>query len=440
LLRILLSVVALSAVLLLVVVAAVPHLTPMAGAIEQIARGLFGSIFYETPILLMTFVALQALGAFGNAYLRGKQQFKQVSQLAASAMVLQIAGVCILGSLYGPAGAIVGYALGPLLPAASALSRLSLRRRPAAALRRRVRRYSGFAWASNVANTFVWARMEIFFLSYFWGDATVGILAVAMSLASLATQPPLLMTSGVLSLLAEQQGRGDQAAMQSAYSTGTTLVAALVLPASFGMAALSPAIVPLVYGAGFAAAVPVAAILVSVAGIAAANSMATNLVYALERSDFVFYTSALGGLISVAAGLVLVPEWGVMGAAIGRCLVQLILVALGAWFVWRRLGFHFSMRSLCCIAFASCCSAAVAGAIILSFTSPLSLAVAVPTAAACYLLLLAGTGAFSQHELAMMSRTARALPRPFAGFGLRLVAFLVAYPRYQVIPGWPRSR
>ncbi|HEU5275089.1 MAG TPA: lipopolysaccharide biosynthesis protein [Xanthobacteraceae bacterium] len=422
LMRALTLVAAVSATALLLVILLIRAAAPADGTAAQIANGLFGSVFYAQPVLLAGYAAVQVVGAFGYAYLRGRQQFDLAAHLAWIALALQLVGVGIGSLLYGAAGAVVGYAAGQLVPAVVVLVRLSRSGAPKGAIPARIRRYSAFAWAANIANTFVWARIEMFFLAYFWGDASVGLLAVTLSLANLATQPPLLMTSGVLTLLSEQSGRRDRAGIQTAYAGGTTMLAALVLPAAFCMAAITPVLLPMLYGQEFAPAVPAAAILVCVAGIGVANSMATNLVYALERSDFVFYTSAVGGVLAISAALVLVPRWGLMGAVVGRAAVQLAMVAAGVSFVWYRLGFHASIRSLTRIVIASSLSAAVAWLAIACVPAPLSLALALVGGGLTYLVLLVVLQAFSRDELDLMAHVVRTLPPSIGGAAARILS------------------
>jgi O-antigen/teichoic acid export membrane protein len=413
---------ALAATTLVVANLAIRSAAPAGSGAEQIAQGMFGSVFYRLPLLLAAYTALQAIGAFGYAYLRGKQQFDLAARLTWLSVLLQLSAVAVGSVFFGPAGAVCGYAAGQIVPALAATALISGSVRSKRRVPRRVCRYSTFAWAANVANTFVWARIEMFILAYFWGDVSVGMLAVALALANLATQPPLLMTTGVLSLLSEQSGRRDLAGIQTVYSGGTTLLAALVLPASFCMAAIMPVLLPLVYGQEFAPAIPAGAIIVCVAGIGVANSMATNLVYALERSDFVFYTSAAGGVFALFAGLLLVPRWGLMGAALGRATVQLGLVTVGSLFVWHRLGFRVSVPSLMRILVASALGAAVAALAVNCVPGPVSLALALAGFAGTYLAVLAALRAFSRQELELMSQAVRVLPRPFGGYGARLVS------------------
>jgi len=391
-------------------------------ASEALVRGLFGSLFYGLPALLACFVALQALCAFGYSYFRGKQQFDRVAKLAVLSAALQIVGV-LAGSVYfGAAGAVGGYLAGLIVPAIMAAKLLTGEKDVEPSLSRRVRRYSAYAWAANVANAFVWSRIEIFFLALFWGESTVGLFAVALSLTNLATQPPLLMTTGVLSLLSEKTGRRDTDGIEKAYSSGTTLLAALVLPASFGMAAIMPALLPLIYGGDFAPAIPAASIMVCAAGISVANVMATTLVYALERSDFVFYTSLLGALLAILGGVLLVPTFGLMGAAIARATIQLLMVGLGSWFVWQRLGYQFSITSLNRVLLAALISAAAAALAVRVITAPVCLLVAIPAAVVTYLLALTVLRALSPRDVKILEDAVATLPAPFSSIGMRLAS------------------
>jgi O-antigen/teichoic acid export membrane protein len=393
-----------------------------ASGAERVVRTLFGSIFYALPGLLACYVVLQVLSAFGYSYLRGKQQFDRVAWLAVLSAALQI--VCVTGgSLYfGAAGAVGGYLAGLIVPAITASKVLIGGTKVEPDLAKRVRRYSAYAWAANIANAFVWARIEIFFLAYFWGDSTVGMFAVALALTNLATQPPLLMTSGVLSLLSEKSGRRDTDGIETAYSSGTTLLAALVLPASFGMAAIMPALLPLLYGNDFSAAIPAASIMVCAAGISVANIMATNLVYALERSDFVFYTSLLGALFAILCGLLLVPTFGLMGGAMARATIQLLMVAIGSWFVWHRLGYRLSIPSLARVLAASLISAAVAALAVRIMPAPVCLLIAIPAGVLTYLLALAVLRALPARDVKILADAVRTFLPLFSGLRIRFAS------------------
>jgi O-antigen/teichoic acid export membrane protein len=364
--------------------------------------------------LVGLYVATQVFSTYVYCYLRGRQCFGNVFRLAGLSLVVQIAGVAAGGFIWGVSGAIAGYVAGQILPAVGAF-RLMARTGPLEdALLSRVRHYARYAWAANIASVFVWSRVEIFFLQRYAGSHDVGIFAAALALSNLATQGPVLLTTGVLPLLAEQRGRGDHQAMQAANETGTRLLAALVFPACFGTAAIMPVLVPLIYGSSFMGTIVAATILVSAAAFSAITAVGSNLVYAMERSDFVFVCSTIGAVLAILSGFVLVPQFGLMGAVVSRIVIQTLMVAIGTWFVITRLKYSMPIASLCRLLCAAVISAGIARFMIAWFTHPLILMVAIPTAAAAYVVALRGLGGLSASDLVLLGHLSDALPAPAA--------------------------
>ena len=62
---------------------------------------------------------------------------------------------------------------------------------------RRTIRYARFAGAAAVANSFVWSRIEIFFLDRYWGREEIAFFSIALMLSSMASQGPALLTGAL---------------------------------------------------------------------------------------------------------------------------------------------------------------------------------------------------------------------------------------------------
>lgn len=327
---------------------------------------------------------LQALTGFTFGELRGMQRFDRLAALTVVSLACQLAGVG-LGSVYfGATGAIAGYCAGSAAPAV-----LSLRHaRPAGTavpeLRARVRRYALYAWAGALSGTFVWSRAELFFLERSTGNAATGLFTVAVTLANLAAQGPMLLTAGLLPYFATNYGRGAVTEMRAAYATATRVLAFLVLPTCFGMAALLPTALPLIYGEAFAGAVPAATVLVLASGIGATASVGTTLVMAMDRSDFLFVSGLVSAALAIAAGLTVIPAFGLMGAAWSRAVIQVAAVAMGGGFVFWRLRFPLPLRDLARLLVAAGICAAAARGVLLVFHGVASLGLAIAAGAASY--------------------------------------------------------
>lgn len=267
------------------------------------------------------------------------------------------------------------------------------------------------------------------FLERSWGLEAVGLFTTALALSSLATQGPLMLTTAILPVLSEQQGRGEFEAMHETSAMATRLLALLVIPCCLGMAALMPLVLPLIYGSAFAPAIPAAIILVCAAAVSATSVVGTNLVLAMERNDFVLISSLVGAGFAVVAGLMLIPTFGVLGAATTRALIQMFLVVLGSWFITRRLHcpIPFGALARICLAATACALAAAICVRIIGNAAAILPAIAV--AAIVYLVALRLFRAVPPGDLAVLKGVADMLPPPLCLIGRRLLSLLASETR-----------
>lgn len=375
-------------------------------------------------ILMAIFVCAGALGLFAQYYLRGLQDFGKLARICGAQLAIQVLCVALGSLFFGVEGAVGGYVAGLIIPAVYALCLVPHAAPVETALWLRVRRYAVYAWAANIANAFVWARIEVFFLQLYWDNKAVGLFTVALTLTNLAAQGPTLLTTAVLSVLAEKRGKNDTESIRRIFCTGTRMVAVLVFPACFGAAAVMPILIPLIFGPSFAPAIPAAVLLVCVSGLAVSTVIVTNLINVLERNDFLFSNSLFGAVCAVVMGFILVPRLGLMGAAAARAMIQLLMIASGCWFVTRRLGFAFPLNTLGRVLAASTASATTAALCVFVSRSPACLLVAIPAAGAVYLLALRAFNALPVSDLALLIAVSRSLPKPLDVIAQRIVGFV----------------
>ena len=116
-------------------------------------------------ILMAIFVCAGVLGLFAQYYLRGLQDFGS-ARICGAQLTIQVVCVMLGSLLFGVEGAVGGYVAGLIIPAAYALCLVRYAAPVETVLWLRVRRYAVYAWAANIANAFVWARIEVFFCNY----------------------------------------------------------------------------------------------------------------------------------------------------------------------------------------------------------------------------------------------------------------------------------
>ncbi|ACL55893.1 flippase [Methylobacterium nodulans] len=301
----------------------------------------------------------QAFSNFTVGYFQGSQRFDIAAKLAVYTAAVRLTATTIGCYWLGATGALLGYVVGLAIsaPIPFAVSRYGGTLSPD--LRRRVRRYSLFAWASTLASALIVARPEVAILNYFHGKEAVGLYSTAFTLANLAIQGPLLLTAGLVPYFSEHAGTGERPLLEKMMSSGTRLMAFMILPMAFGTAALAPELVPLLFGKAFGEAADPAVILIASSCLGGNSMLFAGLIIGMERSDFSFYLNLSGAALTLLIGFLLIPHLGTVGAAFGRALVQLYLFVLSAWFVLRRLSYpipfaHLSRLLLAAIGCAVC--------------------------------------------------------------------------------------
>jgi len=339
-------------------------------------------------LLVILLYVIQSLASFGLGYLVGQQQFRNFAAVSLISNLLQVSLVIVAGLKWGVNGVLFGFIVGGL-PFALLCLRLGIGKPGLPVqLQNRLFKFTVFSWASTLASELVWARLEMAFLGHFWGSGAVGLYSVGFTLASLATQGPLLLTGGLLPYFADAISGNQLDRAKIRLQTAMRLVAFFVLPMCFGMAALIPELLPLLYGNSFAAGSTAAMILVSSAGLGANVVVPLAFINGMERSDFLFAVNITGAVLSLALGLILVASLGIEGAALARASVLIFVLAASLWFLRCRLGCRPPLAQLSLLFVSALASACVAGLVASQVPGLLGFLISVPAAALVYVLLV----------------------------------------------------
>ena len=269
-------------------------------------------------------------------YLRGEQRFGELASLSAVSALIKLVVIALGAWLFGIPGAIAGYVAGNLLPA-SRMSRL-LRVKPTVSpkLRREVASFALASWVTAVIGGLVFGRTEIVFLEHYTGLVAVGLFTAAATIVEMAVQLPPLVLSALLPRFSEQFGHGAHDSMQRLYRTMTALVGMVIVPICLCLAAIAPALVPVLFGTEFADAVPVAAVLLIAAAISSLGVTTAYLLQSMGKTGLLLVSNGLGLVGTIALGFLLVPRFGLIGAAWSRGVVQVSVVLIETWYVTRR--------------------------------------------------------------------------------------------------------
>ncbi|MCV7055883.1 lipopolysaccharide biosynthesis protein [Mycolicibacterium gilvum] len=321
-------------------------------------------------------------------YLRGEQRFGELARLSAVSALIKLVVITAGAWFFGIPGALAGYVAGNLLPAARIGRLLRIKPKVSPSLRQEVTRFALTSWATAVLGGLVFGRTEVLFLEHYTGLEAVGFFAAAVTVAEMAVQLPPLLLSALLPRFSEQHGLGAREDMHRLYRTMTALIAMVIVPLCLGLAALAPVLVPLLFGSAFENSVPVASVLLIAAAISSLGVTTFYLLQSIGKTGFLLMSNGIGLLGTLALGFLLVPRFGLMGAAWSRGIVQVTVVLIETFYVTRRLNVSPPYRALAAIALAAVAQAGVAYGIVLGWGGIASLWIAIPAAVLTFLVAI----------------------------------------------------
>jgi O-antigen/teichoic acid export membrane protein len=354
-------------------------------------------------VLLVASIVAQSLSTLYSAYLKGKQRFDLLARLSLGTSLVQVAGVGAGAWVGGVEGALVGYLIPALVGAFLAVPLIRFGRVPRD-LRRKVFSFSAASWCAGVIGGLVWSRSEILFLEAYSGLEAVGHFAAAATLTGVATTLPGLLTSALLPYFSEQHTRDARDRMSTAYRTMTLIVSLLGLPACFGVAAIAPVLVPLLLGPDFADAVPATQILLIPAAFGLIAATTPNLIYGVGKSQVLLYTNLFGLVATIALGFLVIPSFGLIGAAWARAAVHVSILAAETWYVTSRLGFAPPWRPLGAVAIAASICGLAAHLAVVWIGGPLALFVAIPVGVLLFGIAVRAMGVVAMFEPELLQR------------------------------------
>jgi O-antigen/teichoic acid export membrane protein len=322
------------------------------------------------------------------SYLRGEQRFGEFAKLSASSALMKVVVMGLGAWLFGVAGAVAGYVAAYVVPASGLYQLLHKKPIVGPDLRRQVMSFALASWSAAMIGVLVFGRTEIVFLEHYAGIGAAGLFAAAATLTDMALQLAPLVVSALLPYFSQQQGLGARDHIARLYRTVTGVLALAVAPLCIGIAAIATVLVPLLFGTAFADAIPVASVLLVAAAVSSLGVVTAYLIYSTGKTGFLLFSNALGLVGTIGLGFLLIPHFGLMGAAWSRAVVQVSVVAIETWYVTRKLGFAPPYRALGAIALAAGIQGAVAYAITTGLGGVTSLVLAIPAAVTVFVVAL----------------------------------------------------
>lgn len=179
---------------------------------------------------------------------------------------------------------------------------------------------------------------SIFFLGWLQSSEAVGIYRVAQRGSELIMFGLLAVNAVIAPKLANSYARRDWPALQATITHGSRLVILYALPVAVFLIALGPVLLPLVFGVGFSASYVSLVVLALGQLFNAAVGGVGLILNMLHQERQTLRGLCCGTAASLVLHLLLVPLWGVTGAALASSLSLVVWNLLLAVAIYRLFG------------------------------------------------------------------------------------------------------
>lgn len=283
-------------------------------------------------------MALVAAALFGtstllswlNSVSSGRSGLKPQS-IAAIVSVTVVVGGTLVAAALGVMSPLLVIALGALGQLAGVFTLYAIEGRAIASLRpsraalSKMLPYSLGAYAVNTT-AYLHLRQDVLLIGWMLEPAAVGIYSVAVSLAEVVRYLPSVVGAAVFSRVSQAgAGRGGEVSMRVSRLTVAAVVALGVLVALVG-----PSLIDLLFGARFADAS--ALLLLLLPGVVAMGAAEPAGGYLFAHGIVYWRLSVVAVIVNAALNILVIPVWGLTGAAIASSLTYgLFGIAIVIW-------------------------------------------------------------------------------------------------------------
>lgn len=175
----------------------------------------------------------------------------------------------------------------------------------------------------------VFQKMDLIMIRHYLGEVQVGIYSAASNYMMLFSLAPMVLSESLGPKIFRRRGEGVSAVKQK-FVSGVMVFGCVM---SFVMASTGLFLIPLLYGDEYSSSVAVNSILSFSPFLMAAGSAAGQLIVCDKTQGKAYWKSVWACLVNFVLNVLLIPVWGVQGAAVATVVGFLVANIVGHWFV-----------------------------------------------------------------------------------------------------------
>lgn len=206
-----------------------------------------------------------------------------------------------------------------------------------------IRPYAANVWLTSIVASLVWGRGEISLVKGQLGESAVGYYSVGLTLSGLISRAMGLLTGALWPQIARAWDNGEREELLRFSSLVTNLLM-LVAGVSAGFViCFAPYIVTLLFGEAFLRSSELVLIL-ALGALGLTSGCAHLVIQAATNGKFARDVTIAAGVALFGTAFVLIPEFGMEGAAAARSVIQIGVAGLTLAWLGKVLGHSVDTR------------------------------------------------------------------------------------------------
>jgi O-antigen/teichoic acid export membrane protein len=170
-------------------------------------------------------------------------------------------------------------------------------------------------------------NIAVLMLSLISGERAVGIYSAGYTLVLALLLASEGYANGALPLLSRLYAESQQTKLSLFYRKSVQIMWALALPLTISLIQLSPFFIQKIYTPSYAETVSVLQILSLIVLLTLFTAPHACIILAARKQSLMVWANLISIIVSILAGILLMPKFGALGASIARVIATLVLAA-----------------------------------------------------------------------------------------------------------------
>jgi len=182
-----------------------------------------------------------------------------------------------------------------------------------------IRELWSFSWPLAVGSSFflLLSNVDVLMIGYFMDPRSVGLYRAIQPLRQITTFVLASFTFLFLPLATQYYDNGELDALDQFYTISTKWVVTATFPPVLVFTLFAPDVVRVFFTAEYVPAAPALAVLTAGLFVRAIVGLNGDMAKAIDRPKIELYAVAIAVAVNVVLNVLLIPEYGIVGAAVG---------------------------------------------------------------------------------------------------------------------------